>query len=235
MQRQTHVRLLRHRQHRLHEVRVRRPDVLRRILPLKRLLFHFLPKVVHRKLPRPVPARRFDHRRRVRIRRVPVVVGNWNPQPPAIAQKLAVGLNQLVALALAQLHVQMPIRVVNTAEDPHVEPRQPVHRRLHELERRVVAELDPAPPDPQLTKKLQVLVRQRTDHHPVGQLDVRGIVLANFRLAHGRAGARRWRQRLSDHGALAKVKTKEAIEEFFFEASLELGDWAAFDLNAQIA
>ena len=54
-------------------------------------------------------------------------------------------------------------------------------------------------------------------------------------LAHGRAGARRWRQRLSDHGALAKVKTKEAIEEFFFEASLELGDWAAFDLNAQIA
>jgi tRNA-dihydrouridine synthase A len=52
-------------------------------------------------------------------------------------------------------------------------------------------------------------------------------------LAHGRAGARRWRQRLSDHGALAKVHTKEAIEEFFFEASLELGDWAAFDLNAQ--
>jgi tRNA-dihydrouridine synthase A len=48
-------------------------------------------------------------------------------------------------------------------------------------------------------------------------------------LAHGRAGARRWRQRLSDHGALATVKTKEAIEEFFFEASLELGDWAAFD------
>jgi hypothetical protein len=31
------------------------------------------------------------------------------------------------------------------------------------------------------------------------------------------------------------VKTKEAIEEFFFEASLELGDWAAFDLNAQSA
>lgn len=54
-------------------------------------------------------------------------------------------------------------------------------------------------------------------------------------LAHGRAGSRRWRQRLSDHRALAQVKSREAIEEFFFEASLELGDWAAFDLNAQSA
>lgn len=54
-------------------------------------------------------------------------------------------------------------------------------------------------------------------------------------LSHGRAGSRRWRQRLSDHGALALVKSKDAIEEFFFEASLELGDWAAFDLNAQLA
>ncbi|CAN1525375.1 COG0042 tRNA-dihydrouridine synthase [Burkholderiaceae bacterium] len=54
-------------------------------------------------------------------------------------------------------------------------------------------------------------------------------------LAHGRAGSRRWRQRLSDHRGLAQVKSKEAIEEFFFEASLELGDWAAFDLNAQSA
>lgn len=48
-------------------------------------------------------------------------------------------------------------------------------------------------------------------------------------LAHGRAGSRRWRQRLSDHHALAAVKTKAAIETFFQEASLELGDWAAFD------
>jgi len=51
-------------------------------------------------------------------------------------------------------------------------------------------------------------------------------------LAHGRAGARRWRQRLSDHHALAKVQSHAAIKEFFFEASLELGDWAAFDLQA---
>jgi tRNA-dihydrouridine synthase A len=48
-------------------------------------------------------------------------------------------------------------------------------------------------------------------------------------LAHGRAGSRRWRQRLSDHHALAAVKTKAAIETFFLKASLELGDWAAFD------
>jgi tRNA-dihydrouridine synthase A len=54
-------------------------------------------------------------------------------------------------------------------------------------------------------------------------------------LAHGRAGSRRWRQRLSDHHVLAQVKSKEAIESFFLEASLELGDWAAFDLNANQA
>jgi tRNA-dihydrouridine synthase A len=53
-------------------------------------------------------------------------------------------------------------------------------------------------------------------------------------LAHGRAGSRRWRQRLSDHHALALVKTNDAIETFFLEASAELGDWAIFDssLNA---
>ena len=48
-------------------------------------------------------------------------------------------------------------------------------------------------------------------------------------LAHGRAGSRRWRQRLSDHHALAKVKTPDAIETFFLEASMELGDWALFE------
>lgn len=48
-------------------------------------------------------------------------------------------------------------------------------------------------------------------------------------LAHGRAGSRRWRQRLSDHHALATVKTNATIEKFFLEANLELGDWAAFD------
>jgi tRNA-dihydrouridine synthase A len=48
-------------------------------------------------------------------------------------------------------------------------------------------------------------------------------------LAHGRAGSRRWRQRLSDHHALARVKTQDAIETFFLEASMELGDWALFE------
>jgi len=48
-------------------------------------------------------------------------------------------------------------------------------------------------------------------------------------LAHGRAGSRRWRQRLSDHHALAQVKTHEAIEAFFLETNLELGDWAMFE------
>ena len=48
-------------------------------------------------------------------------------------------------------------------------------------------------------------------------------------LAHGRAGSRRWRQRLSDHHALARVKTQDAIENFFLEASMELGDWALFE------
>ena len=51
-------------------------------------------------------------------------------------------------------------------------------------------------------------------------------------LAHGRAGSRYWRQRLSDHHALAKVQSKEAIAEFFLEASMELGDWAAFELDS---
>lgn len=50
-------------------------------------------------------------------------------------------------------------------------------------------------------------------------------------LAHGRAGSRYWRQRLSDHHALAKVQSKDAIAEFFLEASLELGDWAAFEID----
>jgi len=49
-------------------------------------------------------------------------------------------------------------------------------------------------------------------------------------LAHGRAGARYWRQRLSDHHALAKVQSEAAIADFFLDASLTLGDWAAFDL-----
>ena len=48
-------------------------------------------------------------------------------------------------------------------------------------------------------------------------------------LAHGRAGSRRWLQHLSDHHALARVKTKDAIETFFLEASMELGDWALFE------
>jgi tRNA-dihydrouridine synthase A len=50
-------------------------------------------------------------------------------------------------------------------------------------------------------------------------------------LAHGRAGARYWRQRLSDHRALAKVQSQAAIADFFLDASLTLGDWAAFDLE----
>nr|WP_114638767.1 tRNA dihydrouridine(20/20a) synthase DusA [Polynucleobacter necessarius] len=50
-------------------------------------------------------------------------------------------------------------------------------------------------------------------------------------LAHGRAGSRYWRQRLSDHHALAKVQSKAAIADFFLDASLCLGDWAAFDLE----
>jgi tRNA-dihydrouridine synthase A len=54
-------------------------------------------------------------------------------------------------------------------------------------------------------------------------------------LAHGRAGSRYWRQRLSDHHALAKVQSKEAIAEFFLEASLELGDWAAFEMDTTSA
>jgi tRNA-dihydrouridine synthase A len=48
-------------------------------------------------------------------------------------------------------------------------------------------------------------------------------------LAHGRAGSRYWRQRLSDHHALAKVQSKAAITDFFIDASLCLGDWAAFE------
>ena len=51
-------------------------------------------------------------------------------------------------------------------------------------------------------------------------------------LAHGRAGARYWRQRLSDHHALAKVQSKAAIADFFLDASLTLGDWAAFDIES---
>ena len=47
-------------------------------------------------------------------------------------------------------------------------------------------------------------------------------------LAHGRAGSRYWRQRLSDHHALARVQSKAAIADFFLDASLTLGDWAAF-------
>jgi tRNA-dihydrouridine synthase A len=31
---------------------------------------------------------------------------------------------------------------------------------------------------------------------------------------------------------LAKVQSKAAIAEFFLEASLELGDWAAFEIDA---
>ena len=50
-------------------------------------------------------------------------------------------------------------------------------------------------------------------------------------LAHGRAGSRYWRQRLSDHHALAKVQSKAAIADFFLDASLCLGDWAAFELE----
>ena len=50
-------------------------------------------------------------------------------------------------------------------------------------------------------------------------------------LAHGRAGSRYWRQKLSDHHALAKVQSKQAIADFFLEASLCLGDWAAFELE----
>ena len=53
-------------------------------------------------------------------------------------------------------------------------------------------------------------------------------------LAHGRAGARYWRQRLSDHHALAKVQSKAAIADFFLDASLTLGDWAAFELNPSL-
>jgi len=51
-------------------------------------------------------------------------------------------------------------------------------------------------------------------------------------LAHGRAGARYWRQRLSDHHALAKVQSKAAITDFFIDASLTLGDWAAFEFES---
>ena len=51
-------------------------------------------------------------------------------------------------------------------------------------------------------------------------------------LAHGRAGARYWRQRLSDHHALAKVQSRAAIADFFLDASLTLGDWAHFELEA---
>nr|WP_252865985.1 tRNA-dihydrouridine synthase [Polynucleobacter paneuropaeus] len=50
-------------------------------------------------------------------------------------------------------------------------------------------------------------------------------------LAHGRAGSRYWRQRLSDHHTLAKVQSKAAIADFFLDASLTLGDWAAFELE----
>jgi tRNA-dihydrouridine synthase A len=50
-------------------------------------------------------------------------------------------------------------------------------------------------------------------------------------LAHGRAGSRYWRQRLSDHHALAKVQSKAAILDFFIDASLTLGDWAAFEFE----
>jgi tRNA-dihydrouridine synthase A len=50
-------------------------------------------------------------------------------------------------------------------------------------------------------------------------------------LAHGRAGSRYWRQRLSDHHALAKVQSKAAITDFFLDASLTLGDWAAFEFE----
>ena len=50
-------------------------------------------------------------------------------------------------------------------------------------------------------------------------------------LAHGRAGSRYWRQRLSDHHALAKVQSKAAITDFFIDASLTLGDWAAFEFE----
>jgi tRNA-dihydrouridine synthase A len=54
-------------------------------------------------------------------------------------------------------------------------------------------------------------------------------------LAHGRAGSRYWRQRLSDHHALARVQSKAAIADYFLAASLELGDWAAFDIeNAEL-
>jgi len=51
-------------------------------------------------------------------------------------------------------------------------------------------------------------------------------------LAHGRAGSRYWRQRLSDHHALAKVQSKAAIADFFLDASLTLGDWAAFEFES---
>ena len=50
-------------------------------------------------------------------------------------------------------------------------------------------------------------------------------------LTHGRAGSRYWRQRLSDHHALAKVQSKAAIVDFFIDASLTLGDWAAFEFE----
>ena len=51
-------------------------------------------------------------------------------------------------------------------------------------------------------------------------------------LAHGRAGSRYWRQRLSDYHALAKVQSKAAIADFFLDASLTLGDWAAFEFES---
>jgi tRNA-dihydrouridine synthase A len=53
-------------------------------------------------------------------------------------------------------------------------------------------------------------------------------------LAHGRAGSRYWRQRLSDHHALAKVQSKAAITDFFIDASLCLGDWAAFEYESAL-
>jgi tRNA-dihydrouridine synthase A len=34
---------------------------------------------------------------------------------------------------------------------------------------------------------------------------------------------------------LAKVQSKEAIADFFLEASLELGDWAAFEIDTASA
>ena len=174
-----HARLLGHRQHRLHEIRVVSPDLVRRILPLELLLFHAIPEIVQVEFPRRVSAP--PHRvRRVCVGRVEIVRRDRDPETPHIAQELCVRFDVLVAPRLAQLNLPRAIRIVNARVDLHAEPGEPLLRGAEVIDADVACfELQPHPLQPDLLQEAQVIVRDGSGVQPVTELDVSGIGLVD--------------------------------------------------------